>query len=423
MSQFLKIKNFGIFSFIRKNILLMIKYIKNLINIIRFEYNYYMFIFLLNFNQILFRAYIIYFIFIIFSYTILLFFTIFFYISYLSDSLEIYLWLYALEHPELLKHSYTNVFTECIDKTPSDMLILATDPDIGLPKDLEEDMRSRLSLAKLSSADKNAEIVNTSYIGGDKKYKALKFLNDLNLVQMETIVDEAVVEDKAEDIVKNIEAEDEDKSTDIVTDIDIFDRMNILDTLLYIHHNKFDISEFTNNFPLHRIELEINFKKSFEFTFDYSKLINYVNFVKIERENEIIQVPQFLSFSVLIGPQAGFPFNDIESDISFLKYNYIPTNFIASYAKTTLPVIQGQMVLADDTCAIKFITNLISLNELKLEAPILDEMKIEVRDTTGKPFELYVAEAQHIIQATARVAILKEIKIQDPIIQKALGLS
>jgi hypothetical protein len=80
----------------------------------------------------------------------------------------------------------------------------------------------------------------------------------------------------------------------------------ILETLKNIHHNTFDISEYTAKFPLHMIQLETNFYRIFGYTPDYMNL----EVLKYEMVNEThtLKQPYFCSFSMVIGPEGGFPY-------------------------------------------------------------------------------------------------------------------
>jgi hypothetical protein len=175
----------------------------------------------------------------------------------------------------------------------------------------------------------------------------------------------------------------------------------ILEILKSIHHNTFDISEYTAKFPLHMIQLETNFNIIFGYTRDYMNL----EVLKYQMVNgtQNFKQPYFCSFSMVIGPEEGFPHNN--------NLDYIPTDFLSTQINNKLPIIQGYFMLAGSDYPFRFMTNLVPLEDLKYNCNLIKDIQLPIRDMEGRLNHIDVVEAQEYIQATIRVALMKEIII------------
>jgi len=385
----------------------MTRYFRNIIKNFLCKYEYFKFILLYDLNRIIGRIILLYFI------LISIFYTLYFLLLILG--LIIYNWdffnaqmllLEAAQQSEILRCSYTNIISEYKGETPSD--ILNTQGHIGLSEELGDSITSELSMGEITSDEKKDLIIHITYLKGDTKHQAIEILRKLNLVQTEATLDEAEVADIDEAVVEyNDEDIDEDSDESMVDNLirdfnyNGTNELLILDTLLNIHRNVFDISDYTYQFPLHRLELEMNFNRIFGFSNNYENLYNYSFFI----QTETVLMPHFFSFTLLIGPQGGFPFDK--------SLTYIPTDIFSTEVNTAIPIIQGEFLLPNTQDPFNFITNLVSLKEFKDQEPLLEGDKITIKNIIGTPTEIDIIKAQRYIQGTVRVALLKEIEILD----------
>jgi len=459
------VENFGII-FNRANIILMTKYIRNIINRIIFNYYYYKFMLPFEINKFIFRIYLLYLILILISYTILTVILILSYIKFSRELFEAQIYLQIAQDLDLLRCSYTNIITKYEGDTPAPFEVDYTHPMV-----LRKNVASDLSIVQLTSADKNGVIKNIYYIEGDEDYDDLEYLREKALnkakvakavveertvakveeavfaeqtvakqdktveeeqmqlieyfdkaieeIRMKEEMDKAVVEEQTvakveeavvEDIDENmVEDNDEDIAEDNAENFDFpyggnMEKM-IIETLKNVHHNKFDTSLYTEKFPLHRIDLDINLNRIFGFISNYDNLSNYSYY--IESENGLI--PYYYIFSLVIPPKGGFPEND------FLPY--ISTGLYDRRLTTDDPIITGQLLLPGSKDPFQFITNLIPVAKLKDRETLLllFYKTITIPNMKGVPTEIDIVSTQRIIQATVRVALAKEIQILENI--------
>jgi len=210
-----------------------------------------------------------------------------------------------------------------------------------------------------------------------------------NIEQIE--IDEDINEDDTNYII-NADVDHEDFPYDGNKEL------NTMEILTRVHQGQFDISVSTQKFPLHLIEMRMNFNRICGFTPDYQNFDIYTyQFVPTT------DLKPYLTLSMLIGPQSGFPIDKL--------FTYIPTDNISTGLNTGNPVIQGEFMLPDSQYPFEFITNLVPLELSKHQDPLLLGHKVTITNSMGIPTEIDVAMAQRYIQGTVRVALFKELEI------------
>jgi hypothetical protein len=148
--------------------------------------------------------------------------------------------------------------------------------------------------------------------------------------------------------------------------------------------------------------METNFNRIFEFSYDFKDLYTYNYYINTNSQLE----PYFFSLSMLIDPHGAFPLKD--------NHIYIPTDNTSTEVNNDNPIIQGEILLPNSNVdPFWFRTNLISLEEYKTQDPLLINKKIRVPNMQGIPTEINIIRLQRIIQGTVRVAIAKELEIQN----------
>jgi hypothetical protein len=345
---------------------LIILPIRDRINEIIIKYDYHAFIIINKINEIIFKLYFLYIIFVFIFNTIFIlsfisnFIFDFIFINFFIILNENHSLLYVLQNLNLITCVHCDTTCEYDKQISADIL------------DQSDNIFSHLEIA--SGISSHATM-------GQLPYEALHLLNIAKI----PITTNAGLDT----IIEEINPDEGKKVLEIFKDIQL---------------NKYDASVYTKKFPLKVVDIDITSNKLFGFSSNYQNLDIY-NYIFGSTSANADDAG--LNIKMIILPEKNFFLKNLNN----YYYKYIPTDCELSEVNFKNPIIFGSIVLPELRDPLDFITNLVSLEELKQQEPLLNNKSSQIEIFVGK--EIDIIKVQRYIQGTVRAAILDLIEIYE----------
>jgi len=175
------------------------------------------------------------------------------------------------------------------------------------------------------------------------------------------------------------------------------DMIRSLKFLKQIQLDDYDASVFSNDFSWESLEINIELNKLFKFSSDYQNLDVYNYFNRKEPHLVIYNI------RMIIAPQFNIGIQNTEI------FNYIPTDIISTKVNFKNPIILGNLLLPELKNDLLFITNLVPLEELKAQEPLLNNKATQIEISVDGLERIDIIKVQQYIQGTVRAAVLEKI--------------